>query len=66
MWEVYLNMQKRSDGKIYCDLHKTDHKIYFTEEEALSAIRLLPEDIQKHRHVVKVFVGLPSDFGFEA
>lgn len=35
-FEFYVNMQKRKDGKVYADLHKTDHTIYFTPEEAIN------------------------------
>ena len=35
---IYVNMQKRGDGKVYADMHKTDERIYFTPEEAQAAI----------------------------
>lgn len=42
-YAFYVNMQKRSDGKVYADLHKTDERIYFFEEEARAAIEAHPE-----------------------
>jgi hypothetical protein len=36
--EFYVNMQKRGDGKVYADLHKTDGLTYPTEQEAKSAL----------------------------
>lgn len=30
----YVNMQKRADGKVYADLHKTSGVLYHTLEEA--------------------------------
>lgn len=47
----YVNMQKRGDGKVYADLHKTDERIYFTPEEAQAAIDADPE-LAPYRHVV--------------
>lgn len=47
----YVNMQKRSDGKVYADLHKTDGRIYLTTEEAQAAIDADPE-LARYRHVV--------------
>lgn len=47
----YVNMQKRRDGKVYPDLHKTDERMYFTPEEAQAAIDADPE-LAPYRHVV--------------
>ena len=30
----YVIMQKRKDGKVYADLHKTDQRFYLTLEDA--------------------------------
>ena len=30
--EFFVNMQKRRDGRVYVDLHKTDERIYFTPQ----------------------------------
>ena len=34
MTEFYVIMQKRKDGKVYTDLHKTTLKIYLNYEDA--------------------------------
>ena len=60
MYEFYVNMQKRRDGKVYADLHKTDERIYFNEEEAQTAIDADPE-IAPYRHVVKLIAVLPEE-----
>lgn len=50
---IFVNMQKRGDGKVYADMHKTDERIYFTPEDAQRAIDAAPE-LAKHRHVVPI------------
>ena len=50
---VYVNMQKRSDGKVYPDMHKTDERVYFTPEDAQRAIDADPR-LAPHRHVVGI------------
>lgn len=60
MFEFYVNMQKRGDGTVYADLHKTDHKIYFTAEEAQAAIDADPE-LKPYRHVVKLTAALEQE-----
>ena len=60
MIEFYVNMQKRGDAKVYADNHKTDGRIYFTEEEAQTAIDADPE-LKQYRHVVKLIAALPED-----
>lgn len=57
--EFFVVMQKRSDGKVYADLHKTDGRMYLTEEEADSAL-LATGDLAKHFHKVKM-VGVLAD-----
>lgn len=47
----YVNMQKRSDEKVYADVHKTDERIYFSPEEAQAAIDADPQ-LAPYRHVV--------------
>lgn len=37
-YEFYVVAVKRSNGEVYADLAKTDHRIYFTREEAEQAI----------------------------
>lgn len=60
MMTFYVNMQKRGDGRIYTDLHKTDGHIYFKEEEAQAAIDAQP-DLKQFRHVVELVAVLPED-----
>ena len=60
MFEFYVNMQKRGDGKVYADLHKTDERIYFTEEDAQAAIDADPE-LKRFRHVAKLVAVLPEE-----
>ena len=38
----WVVMQKRDDGKVYADLHKTDERIYQTLEEAEEALANKP------------------------
>lgn len=59
MYEFFVNMQKRGDGKVYADLHKTDHKIYFTQEDAQAAIDADPV-LKPYRHVVRLVASLPE------
>ncbi len=58
-YEFYTNMQKRRDGRVYEDLHKTDRRIYFTAEEAQAAIDADPNTAQ-FRHVVKLIAVMPE------
>lgn len=60
MFEFYVNMQKRGDGIVYADLHKTDHKVYFTAEEAQAAIDADP-GLKPYRHVVKMVAILETE-----
>lgn len=60
MFEFFVNMQKRGDGKVYADLHKTDHIIYFTPEEAQAAIDS-DQILKPHRHVVRLVAELPEN-----
>lgn len=59
-FEVFVNMQKRGDGKVYCDMHKTDGHVYFTREEAQAAIDKDPE-LAPHRHVVAITCHLSGE-----
>ena len=49
----YVVMQKRKDGEIYVDLHKTTEKIYLLYEDAEDALNELGF-IKEHCHVVKL------------
>jgi len=61
MFQVYVVMQKRRDGYIYCDLHKTDGRFYFSPEEAEDGL-ISKGELAKHFHIVEVLVGLPEDW----
>ena len=60
MFTFYVNMQKRGDGKVYADLHKTDGRIYYTEEDCQAAIDADPE-LKLYRHVVELVAVLPEE-----
>lgn len=60
MYSFFVNMQKRGDGKVYADLHKTDERIYFTREDAQAAIDADP-DLKPYRHVVELVAVLPEE-----
>ena len=49
----YVVMQKRKDGEIYVDLHKTTEKIYLSYEDAEDALNELGF-IKEHYHIVKL------------
>jgi len=53
----YVVMQKRRDGEIYVDLHKTTEKIYLLEEDAEYALNELGF-IKEHCHIVKLIAYL--------
>lgn len=63
MYEFYVNMQKRADGKVYSDLHKTDEKIYFTPQEAQAVIDA-DQELKKYRHVVKLIAMTEEDLKY--
>lgn len=60
-YQFYVNMQKRGDGKVYADLHKTDGHIYFDEVEPKLAI-LLDAEIADHRHVVEMVAMTAAEY----
>jgi hypothetical protein len=49
----YVVMQKRKDGEIYVDLHKTTEKIYLLYEEAEEALNELGV-LKDCFHIVKL------------
>ena len=59
MYRFFVNMQKRGDGLVYADLHKSDNYIYFSAEDAQAAIDKDPE-LKPHRHVVELLAMLPD------
>lgn len=50
--EFYVIMLKRSNGKVYADLHKTNMKIYLEYEDAKREIESWPM-CQEYVHIVK-------------
>ena len=53
MTEFWVIMQKRSDNKIYADLHKTTQQIYLTYEDAEDEFNN-SEHYKKYCHIVKL------------
>jgi hypothetical protein len=49
----YVVMQKRKDGEIYVDLHKTTEKIYLSYEDAEDALNELGV-LKEYHHIVKL------------
>jgi hypothetical protein len=47
----YVVMQKRGDGCVYADLHKTDELLYLVREDADAAL-VAKGELAKHFHVV--------------
>ena len=58
-YEFFVVMQKRSDGKVYADLHKTDERMYLIGREADVALAAMG-DLAQHFHKVKM-VGVLAD-----
>ena len=52
----YVCMQKRKDGKLYPDLHKTDGRFYLTKEEAEKALQ--EDEYREFKHVVELEANL--------
>ena len=59
--EFFVVMQKRADGKVYVDLHKTDERIYLIESDADDALKALGP-LEKHFHKVKLVAELASEW----
>jgi hypothetical protein len=60
-YKFFVLMQKRADGKTYCDLHKTDEKMYLEEATANKALAD-KGDLAKHFHVVPIVAELEEDY----
>jgi len=59
MTEFYVIMQKRQDGKIYADLHKTNQIIYLTKEDAEEDLK---HDVDtSYRHIVRLIACLEEE-----
>lgn len=48
---IYVVMQKRGDGRIYPDMHKTTERFFLTPEDAQKALETDPE-LMPYRHIV--------------
>lgn len=57
----YVVMQKRKDGKVYADLHKTDQLLYLDEQEALRVWATDPV-YRQHFHVVELVAMTAGDW----
>lgn len=64
-YQFFVNMQKRSDGKVYSDLQKTDERIHFFLEDAQKAIESDPS-VAEHRHVVPMVATTLDDWEAQA
>ena len=60
MTEFYVIMQKRQDGKVYADLHKTNQHIYLTIEDAEEVFKRNVQ-YQRYYHIVKLIASLPDE-----
>lgn len=60
-YEFFVVMQKRSDGKMYADLNKTDERMYLIEAEADAALNAMG-DLAKHFHKVKMVSVLADEW----
>ena len=54
--EFYVVMVKRRDGKVYCDLAKTDERIYLNKEDAEAVTKYYV-----NHHVVKMVAYLDEE-----
>jgi hypothetical protein len=59
MTEFYVIMQKRQDGKVYADLHKTNQIIYLTKEDAEEDLK--HDTYDSYRHIVKLIACLDEE-----
>ncbi len=60
MTEFYVIMQKRQDGKVYADLHKTNQHIYLTYENAEDELNNSAH-YKKYCHIVKLIACLEDE-----
>ena len=60
MTEFYVIMQKRQDGKVYADLHKTNQVIYLTIEDAYEEWNNT-EHYKEYYHIVKLIACLDGE-----
>ena len=60
MTTFYVIMQKRQDGKVYTDLHKTNQIIYLNHEDALKDFNN-SEHYKEYCHIVKLFATIDEE-----
>jgi len=54
--EFYVIMVKRQDGEVYCQLEKTNQKIYLLKEDAEEDLKDYP-----YHHIVKMVAYLDDE-----
>lgn len=59
--EFYVIMQKRQDGKVYADLHKTNQIIYLEREDAERWLNAGCQ-YEEHSHVVKLIAHTEEEY----
>ena len=60
MTEFYVIMQKRCDGHVYVDLHKTNQVIYLTLEDVEEAFNEMDKLTKPYFHIVNLVASLGS------
>jgi hypothetical protein len=55
MTEFFVIMQKRDDGKVYADLHKSCQTVYLTKEDAEVAYDKETMAFRNSLHIVRLF-----------
>jgi hypothetical protein len=55
MTEFFVIMQKRNDGKVYADLHKSCQTVYLAKEDAEVAYDKETTAFRNSFHIVRLF-----------
>ena len=58
--EFWVIMQKRRDGEVYADLHKTNQIMYLTYEDALKDF-YYDEHFKENYHIVRMVAYLEGE-----
>ena len=53
---IYVVMQKRGDGHVYPDMHKTSGKFFHTPEDAQRELLACPEWLRPSLHIVPMVI----------
>ena len=61
MTNFWVFMQKRRDGEVYADLHKSNQIIYLTYEDALKVFNDDDPDFKGYYHIVKMIATLDEE-----